>query len=819
VRFSALVSQFRPRKRPREAPAILFRLTHLRKLALSLPAPKAVIAMLVVLLVLMARPGPANAGDTVSATFLVNGQTCVDGLAPGDTFVADIALDRATHISAAGYSGLYDGDVLTLVDSTFPVPITGQSAIFGPDALSGVTGPGWYHVSDVINQGNFSGGYFDYLAVRPGGWPAAGPGADITNVASLKFKVDSPALTTINVNSLLLFQDQEGTPLTFGPIIFPSPNYPNPPSVVVHTDGSKCAGSAPTDISLSNSTIAQGQDLGAAVGTLTSTDPDPGDTFTYALVSGQGADDNGAFTIVGGSLQTNASFDYDTKSSYSIRIRTTDSGGLYFEKQFTIAITKVDFGWTVPDRFDGKDHNVDGLVDYFPPDAHGDGLKITPDFWRVDFTYKDQAGCEAGLTPTWILKGPTKANGSKLPEYSERTVTTAGDDRTIILDPATCTLSYKFFFEGNYEVTLELADPEGHLVGKTIQGIYVKDWLVVSIGDSVGSGEGAPDVPGFNPRWENNQCHRSADAASSHAAISLEAQDDKTSVTFVHLACSGAGITTGLLNPYAGFDPTTGKGDALPSQSVPGQLGKLRTLVGGRSIDALIINVGANDLGFGQIVGLCAADTNCPNEYVKVDANGKITKDPYSALLRTLDNLPPIIRNRLPLQTLKLLLGAQTLDQLVSTRLASLLPARFAQLQSALQAQFPSLPAKNIYLVQYYDPTHDENGAACTGGDGPGVMSQADYFWAYTKVLSGLNQILVNASARYGWNLVGGISDAYRKHGYCSSSSWVVSLTNSFVLEGTKDGAVHPNYTGQAESSVFVANSLHRDFFIDGKPR
>jgi len=34
-------------------------------------------------------------------------------------------------------------------------------------------------------------------------------------------------------------------------------------------------------------------------------------------------------------------FDYETKSSYSIRVRTTDSGGLYFEKQFTITINDV----------------------------------------------------------------------------------------------------------------------------------------------------------------------------------------------------------------------------------------------------------------------------------------------------------------------------------------------------------------------------------------------------------------------------------------------------------------------------------------------
>ena len=39
--------------------------------------------------------------------------------------------------------------------------------------------------------------------------------------------------------------------------------------------------------------------------------------------------------------QTNASFNYEAKSSYSIRLRTTDSGGLFYEKAFTITITNV----------------------------------------------------------------------------------------------------------------------------------------------------------------------------------------------------------------------------------------------------------------------------------------------------------------------------------------------------------------------------------------------------------------------------------------------------------------------------------------------
>ena len=77
------------------------------------------------------------------------------------------------------------------------------------------------------------------------------------------------------------------------------------------------------------------------MGTFSTTDPDAGNTFTYTLVSGTGDTDNGSFTIGGNSLQTAAAFDYEVKNSYSIRVRTTDHGGLSYEQAFTITVTDV----------------------------------------------------------------------------------------------------------------------------------------------------------------------------------------------------------------------------------------------------------------------------------------------------------------------------------------------------------------------------------------------------------------------------------------------------------------------------------------------
>ncbi|MFM7559041.1 Ig-like domain-containing protein [Cylindrospermopsis raciborskii] len=98
---------------------------------------------------------------------------------------------------------------------------------------------------------------------------------------------------------------------------------------------------APTDLTLSASTIAENQASGTVVGNFSTTDPDAGNTFSYSLVTGTSSTDNNAFTIDGGQLKTTATFDFETKNSYSIRVRSTDQGGLSFEKQLTIGVRDV----------------------------------------------------------------------------------------------------------------------------------------------------------------------------------------------------------------------------------------------------------------------------------------------------------------------------------------------------------------------------------------------------------------------------------------------------------------------------------------------
>ncbi len=92
---------------------------------------------------------------------------------------------------------------------------------------------------------------------------------------------------------------------------------------------------SPTDITLSDNTIASSDPPNTLVGTLTAVDPDVGETYTFTLVSGTGDTHNSSFTITGNELRTNASL---APGDYSIRVNVTD-GANDFPKVFTITVT------------------------------------------------------------------------------------------------------------------------------------------------------------------------------------------------------------------------------------------------------------------------------------------------------------------------------------------------------------------------------------------------------------------------------------------------------------------------------------------------
>jgi len=159
---------------------------------------------------------------------------------------------------------------------------------------------------------------------------------DVTNLVS--------NLSAINRNNLTFIVTSDSMNMSivkFGNSLPPEYALMEPSLEITYGEDEAQQNSAPTDITLSSNKVPENQLAGTFVGTLNATDPDAGDTFSYSFVSGAGDNDNNSFTIVGNELRTNSSFNYETKNSYSVRVRVADRAGLSFEKTLTISVTDV----------------------------------------------------------------------------------------------------------------------------------------------------------------------------------------------------------------------------------------------------------------------------------------------------------------------------------------------------------------------------------------------------------------------------------------------------------------------------------------------
>jgi Ca2+-binding RTX toxin-like protein len=90
-----------------------------------------------------------------------------------------------------------------------------------------------------------------------------------------------------------------------------------------------------TDIALSNATVAENA-AGAVIGTLTTVDPDAGDTHTYAVSDSR-------FEVVGGQLKLKdgISLDHEAEPNVTVDVTATDAGGLAYSETFTIAVENI----------------------------------------------------------------------------------------------------------------------------------------------------------------------------------------------------------------------------------------------------------------------------------------------------------------------------------------------------------------------------------------------------------------------------------------------------------------------------------------------
>ncbi len=116
----------------------------------------------------------------------------------------------------------------------------------------------------------------------------------------------------------------------------------------------------PTDIMLSNHNIDENNDQGQMIGILSTDDPDPDSVshYSYMLVAGAGDDDNGMFLISNDTLFVNTLADYESDTSYNIRVKADAGGADTIQESFVITVNDVNEAPVVNDQTFSVDENV-----------------------------------------------------------------------------------------------------------------------------------------------------------------------------------------------------------------------------------------------------------------------------------------------------------------------------------------------------------------------------------------------------------------------------------------------------------------------------
>jgi hypothetical protein len=173
-------------------------------------------------------------------------------------------------------------------------------------------------------------------------------------------------------------------------------------------------------ITLSNAAVPENQPVGTTVGTFSTTDPETGNGFTYALVSGAGSTHNSSFTIAGNVLKTAAVFNSKVKDRYNIRVRTTDDSGLWFEKAITIFVA-MEWTGAVDDHWENAANWWAGVVPgtqslvRISAAARQPVMEQDETVWGLDLAAGGTLTFAPGTPKTLVTKGLTIAESGGVP--------------------------------------------------------------------------------------------------------------------------------------------------------------------------------------------------------------------------------------------------------------------------------------------------------------------------------------------------------------------------------------------------------------------
>lgn len=424
--------------------------------------------------------------------------------------------------------------------------------------------------------------------------------------------------------------------------------------------------------------------------------------------------------------------------------------------------------WEVQDQF-GRDDDGDGAIDTRPSQQVLTAVRTQRFPITLDAcgSYDPAGGTITGYT--WRIQLPTGP------------ATVAG---------SLCkTSDVTAFPQGQFAASLTIMTADGRSA-TTTGTIYVRNYLIVSMGDSYASGEGEPVVDAvwqnvtltapayWGPRYDG-YCHRSANSGPARAALALERSDPHSSVTFLSTACSGGVIANIIDTPQAtdsgtlplaqfqdvqtqlctNVQPTGFPASCTPSQMPP--------------IDALLVSIGGNDVHFSDIIMTCAEEPN-PAAPFSCSNDAWFLRTEQAAL--------------------------------------AALPGKLGNLVTKLAG----LNAPRVYITEYPDSIHQDAGTVCDevvlenaiGGVSDATIGHDDLVWAAGFIHQVDVAILTAAGAAPGWTYVGGLETAFATHGYCTADHWTNHYAESLNKQADIKGTMHPNIEGANAYAAQILGAL-----------
>jgi hypothetical protein len=346
----------------------------------------------------------------------------------------------------------------------------------------------------------------------------------------------------------------------------------------------------------------------------------------------------------------------------------------------------------------------------------------------------------------------------------------------------------------DYTVQMEMLNGEGSVLYFASDTVSVPAYvpLIVSVGDSMASGEGNPDRNGIE---DGNSCHYATtyryQFEDSRPPAMLEPAEwfDDRDHRSLRSAPALAARELLLDWPYVNFLSFAKSGSRTrepgpptdESIDVTEQLQQVYDQVGDARIDALLITVGANDAGFSGIIGGLARRN--------LSLGSAVTR---------------FIRNMLKLR------GEADIED--GDRAGY--PAVAAKLEE-LRRQ--GLNVANVVITEYpgslFNGSDDQPRAGCglfELGTGPVDIFEIDEQEAFSIWHMGrfLNEEVELAAELQGWHLVDGIDERFRGRGYCSGQSYYVAGEDTCSNQGDCDGILHPNGPGTLVIAAETARVL-----------